>query len=164
MSLYTLSGCSPRKNDCEKGLLWVNCFTRPMPVKKTYSPNTLESSVLTPRSISIGQNRLVPAEPYLVLTTTASGFCRNDSPLGCSELVLAYRYNFVWKKHENLRPRTGANNNIERNASWVGCQCKPGTQYTYSTCLVQHVKHSAITHPSKRIGTSWAASHTHWIQ
>ena len=43
-------------------------------------------------------------------------------------LALAYRYYFVWRKHENMSPCTGsrANTNYERIASWSGCQCWTG--------------------------------------
>ena len=33
---------------------------------------------------------------------------RNDSPLDCLHLALACRYYFVWRRHENMSPRTGS--------------------------------------------------------
>ena len=78
-------------------------------------------------------------------------------------------YYFVWRKHENMSPCTGnrVNTNYERIASWGGCQGWTGDPRILETphaphCCSQRLNHSAMTHPSKRIGTSWAVSH--WLQ
>ena len=66
-----------------------------------------------------------------------------------------------------MSPCTGskANTNDERIASWGGCQCWTGDHGIFETpfathCCSQRLNQSAMTHPSKRIGTSWAVSHT----
>ena len=68
---------------------------------------------------------------------------------------------------DNMLPCTGSrvNTNYERIASWGGCQRWTGDPRILETplaahCCSQRPNHSAMTHPSKRIGTSSAVSHT----
>ena len=57
---------------------------------------------------------------------------RNDSSLDCSHLAQAYRYYFVWRRHENTSPCTVSrvNSKYERIASRVEAQLRtPASEY-----------------------------------
>ena len=116
---------------------------------------------------------------------------RNDSPLSCLHLALAYRYYFVWRRHDNMPPFTGSmvNTNYEWIASWGGCQWRTRDPRILQTplashCCSQRPNHSAMTHPSKnglapgeryhtlattgsrfwaRMILHWAAYTWHWV-
>ena len=65
---------------------------------------------------------------------------RNDSPLGCLPLTLAYRYYLVWRNHMNMFPCTGSrmNTNYELIASWGRCQCWTWDPEIWQTSLAAH--------------------------
>ena len=123
---------------------------------------SLNHSVMTHASKRIGTSWTVSHMGY----NSESSLGRNDSPLGCFYLALTFRYYFVRRKHENMSPCTDsrANTNYKRVAAWGGCQCWTGNPRIFETplaphCCSQRLNHSAMTHSSKRIGTSWTVSH-----
>ena len=74
---------------------------------------------------------------------------------------------FVWRRHENMSPCTG--NRVTDNYEWIAFMSWSGVRihdlWISETPLATHsgsqrANHSAMTHPSKRIGTSWTVSHT----
>ena len=64
------------------------------------TPPTAVASMLIIWPWLIHQDKLGPAERYHKLATTVNRM--EHFPLGCSYLVLAYGYYFVWRRHKNM--------------------------------------------------------------
>ena len=75
------------------------------------------------------KNRLAPAEWYCTSLATASWSQWEGSQLSCSNLTMAYRYNFVCRRHENMSPYTDSSNlllpvhgdTFSKCQLWVNC-------------------------------------------
>ena len=89
---------------------------------------------------------------------------RNDFPVGCLRLALAYwSLLFVWSTHENWQWRKYR---LWTNCSLAWWQLRTGgsnkiskTHFATYSCN-QHANHSSVTHRSKMIGISGVVSHT----
>ena len=116
--------------------LRATCFTRWIPVlnrgpQNLRDPPPVVASVLTTRPWPIRRQKNRIGTSWAVSHigyNSESILGRNDSPLGCLHLALAYRYYFLWRKHEIMFPCTGirVNTNYERIASRGGCQSWTG--------------------------------------
>ena len=79
--------------------------TRPWPVRQKLIGTSLTVSHIEYKSQSI--------------------LSRNDSPLDCLHLLLAYRYYFAWRRHGNISPCTGSR--VNSNYVWIASRV--GTQF-----------------------------------
>ena len=88
--------------------LGANCLMSWMPVanwapknlRVIDSPATVQPSVVTFRPCPLSDWHQLSGITHRSQRYVCSD--KNDTPLGCLQTALAYRYHFVWRRHENM--------------------------------------------------------------
>ena len=94
--------------------LWANCsmcFNQDLHTGvsiKTTPPPAIMPGFLTTRSWPVRQKKRAGTSRKVLHTrqNNEPSLSRNNSPLTCLHLALAYRYHFVWRKYGNMYPCT----------------------------------------------------------
>ena len=135
---------------------------RPPESSRLPSPSTVSTvvaivfnySAMTHPSKRVGTSWTVSHNGY----NSESILGRNDPPLGCLHLALAYRYYFALRRHDNMPNCTviSMNTNYERIALWGGCHWRTGNPRILETPLAAH--YQATGH---YLNQFWPSSATH---
>ena len=136
----------------------------------TMGPPTDMSNVLTTRPLPVCQKRISTSLTFSYMEQNSQSILsRNGSPLDCSHLALAYRYYFVWWRHENMSRCTGCrvNSSYKRIASRVGTKLRTwasGYEDTFRRTLLCPAPWPLGHDPSVKTVYHQLNGITHWTQ